>query len=189
MSTPVRRLAAALTAATLLSACSGSQDTPEPEAESSAGAQSAPMTMVGPVELRLPDGWEEQPEVAAEGQEAFGPPATEGQRATQGLTVSVDAAAGDVQIAAQLHAAGTQGVFFGIKPGPRRNVEVPGAAGAVRQDWFLAPGGEDTPGGSFYDLVVVTDDGQEVVVRLATSDPQQDEALADRVLGSVRVAS
>lgn len=184
MTAPVLRLAAALAAATLLSACSGSQE-PEARPTPTASDDTAAATQVGLVTVVVPDGWQPVTPLPAGQDASFSPPSAQGEPA-QGLIVVLDEAAGDAPTAAQLHAATTQAAFPGIEPGTRREVEVPGSDGAVRLDWFLPPG-PDRPGGSLYDLVVVRD-GQEAVVRLATARPTRDPALADRLLGAVRVA-
>lgn len=171
MNPSVFRLAAALAAATLLSACSGTPDGSGAQVESSSDSQGQPIR-VGPIELRVPDGWENDPEAASRGEEAsYRPPTPDGQVAPQALVMVLDTAAGDAQVVSRLHTASTQAIFPGIELAPRRDVDVPGARGAVRLDWFLPARGADRPAGSFYDLVIVTDDGQEVLVRLATRDP------------------
>ena len=49
------------------------------------------------------------------------------------------------------------------------------------------PASDDRPDATLYDLLVVTEDGEQVLVRVATREPTTDADLADEVLGSVRV--
>jgi hypothetical protein len=143
---------------------------------------------VGPVTLAVPAGWVKDPKAASRDEDAAWVSPAGGATPTQGITVVLSTAVGDFEVAFSLHSAATQTAFPGIRRGVEQRADVPGAAGARRVSWQLARSATG-PGGSLYDRVAVTEDGTQVLVRVATGEPAADPALAESVLGSVTVRS
>jgi hypothetical protein len=171
-------LTGSLLVGSVLSACSGGA----PAASEDGSRQ------VGPVTLTVPAGWVKVPKAASRNEDAAWVSAGGGSTPAQGITVVLSRAAGDVEIAFSVHSAATQTSFPGIRRGVQQDADVPGAAGARRVSWQLARSAT-APGGSLYDLVAVTKGGTQVFVRVATREPAADVALAESVLGSVKVRS
>jgi hypothetical protein len=181
-----RRILVALLLATMLASCTGGDgDNPDSGDDQAEGSST-----VGPITLTVPKGWTEDPKAEERNEDAaWVAPLGDGDTvAPQGVNVVVSKAAGDIEQAYQLHAAGVEATVTGIERGEAEEVDVDGADGAKRVVWTI-PASEDRPEATLYDLLAIAEDGTQVLVRVSTREPPTDAELADAVLGSVAFTS
>lgn len=191
---PARRLTALLLTgplllATLVTACSDGDTDAPPAGTRASDEPSENTTTVGPITLTVPAGWSEDPEAAERNEDAsWVAPLVAGDSVPpQGIIVVTSKATGDVEQSLATHTGSMLAINPDFERGTVEDVDVPGAAGAKRVVWTI-PETPDRPTGTYYDLLTVTDDGTQVLVRVATREPPTDTELANAVLDSVQVS-
>jgi hypothetical protein len=170
-----------------LVACSGGGDQRTAGAPDSSAAAPADYKTVSAegVSLAVPSSWVEQPTPG--GVLDYGTAELSGGAPEQAVRVTLGKADfAELAGAAAVQAATTLTVVPGSKQIGRRGLDVPGAGpGLVTTMSFRTPGGGS---GRLFDLVSITGDGRQLLVRVTTQSPSQDGQLADAVLRSVRLA-